>query len=429
MNYQKAINYLYNKAPMFTKVGKSAYKANLNNSILLDQYFKQPHTAYKTIHVAGTNGKGSVSHTIAAILQEAGYKVGLYTSPHLKDFRERIKINGIQISENDVINFIEQHKNIIETIQPSFFEITTFLAFEYFKNQQIEIAVIETGLGGRLDTTNLIQPILSIITNIGWDHADLLGNSLESIAQEKAGIIKQNIPVIIGEHQKGIDNIFINKANKLNATLYFAPDNYYIKSSFITQNQLLQLEVLKNLKPYLPGLKFQLIGKYQIYNIPIILKAIDILTEQGFKISETNIYRAFKNIVDLTGFYGRWQILKQKPLVICDIGHNLPGLKWNLEHLAEIKKERLLFVLGFVNDKDIDKILSLFPTHAQYIFTQAALPRAMSAQELNQIAINKGLNGIVIPNVQKAYNYALQHALNNDIIYIGGSTFVVAEIL
>jgi len=429
MNYQEAINYLYSKAPMFTKVGKSAYKANLNNSIQLDQYFKQPHKAYKNIHVAGTNGKGSVSHTIAAILQEAGYKVGLYTSPHLKDFRERIKINGIQISENEVINFIEQHKKLIEELEPSFFEITTFLAFDYFKRQQVEIAVIETGLGGRLDTTNLIQPILSIITNIGWDHADLLGNSLQAIAKEKAGIIKKNIPIVIGEHQTDIDEIFVNQAENLDAPIFFASDNYYVKSSFITQNQLLQLEVLKNREPYLPGLKFQLLGKYQINNVPTILQATQILIEQGLNITDANIYRAFKNIIDLTGLYGRWQILKHKPMVICDIGHNFPGLKWNLTHLAEIKKEKLFFVLGFVKDKDIEKILSLFPTNAKYIFTQATIPRALPADELSKIASEKGIIGKSIPNVKKAYNYTLQQAQENDVVYIGGSTFVVAEIL
>ncbi|MGQ9846462.1 MAG: bifunctional folylpolyglutamate synthase/dihydrofolate synthase [Bacteroidales bacterium] len=430
MNYKQAIEYLYSKAPMFTHVGKSAYKANLNNSIKLDLYFKKPHTAYKTIHVAGTNGKGSVSHTLAAILQEAGYKVGLYTSPHLKDFRERIKINGIQISENEVIEFIEEHKAIIEAIQPSFFEITTFLAFKYFKKQQVEVAVIETGLGGRLDTTNLIQPILTIITNIGLDHTDLLGNTIEAIAKEKAGIIKKNTPLIVGERQPIIDKIFINYAKNLDAPFYFADDEYKIKNVFTTQNHLLQLEIYKNGKLFLPGLQFQLLGKYQSRNIPGILKAVDLLLEQGFQISEQNIFRAFKSVIDLTGLYGRWQLLNTNPLTICDIGHNYPGLKWNLEHLTEIKnKGKIYFVLGFVKDKDIENILTLFPTDANYIFTQASIPRALDANQLKTLAAQKGISGIVIPKVKDAYQYALQQAQKDDIIYIGGSTFVVAEIL
>ncbi|GAB4452198.1 MAG: folylpolyglutamate synthase/dihydrofolate synthase family protein [Bacteroidales bacterium] len=429
MNYQEAIEYLYSKAPMFTHIGKSAYKANLDNSIELDKYFGQPHKAYKTIHIAGTNGKGSVSHSLAAILQEAGYKVGLYTSPHLKDFSERIKINGIQISEDEVIVFIQKHKNIIKSVQPSFFEITTFLAFEYFKQQNVEIAVIETGLGGRLDTTNLIQPILSIITNIGWDHADLLGNSLESIANEKAGIIKKNAPFIIGEHQVEIDEIFIDKADHVDSPFYFADDEYAIKNAFITQNYLLQVEVYKKGIPFLPGLKFQLLGKYQTRNIPTILKATDILKEQGFTISDQNIYRAFKSVVDLTGLQGRWQILKSKPLTICDIGHNYPGLKWNIEQLKETKKNKLFFVLGFVKDKDISKILGLFPVDAYYIFTKANIPRALDAHELYSIASTFGLNGEVVENVKEAYHKALSLSSEQDAIYIGGSSFVVAEAL
>lgn len=429
MNYQQAIDYLYSKAPMFTHVGNTAYKANLDNSIKLDKYFGQPHKAYKTIHIAGTNGKGSVSHSLAAILQDAGYKVGLYTSPHLKDFRERIKINGIQISESEVIDFIQKHKNIIESVQPSFFEITTFLAFEYFKQQNIEVAVIETGLGGRLDTTNLVQPILTIITNIGWDHADLLGNSLESIAREKAGIIKKNTPLVISEHQTGIDEILIDHADNVDAPFYFAEDEYTVKKAFITQNYLNQIEVQKKSTLYLPGLKFQLLGKYQTRNIPAILKAIDILNELGFRLTEQNIFRAFKTVVDITGLHGRWQILNSKPLTICDIGHNYPGLKWNIEQILETKKNSLYFVLGFVKDKDISKILSLFPSHAYYFFTQAKIPRALDAHELHSIASTFTLKGEVVENVKEAYHKALSLAGEQDVVYIGGSTFVVAEVV
>lgn len=429
MNYEEAIAYLYSKAPMFTQVGKSAYKANLDNSITLDQYFHEPHKAFKCIHIAGTNGKGSISHTLAAILQDSGYKTGLYTSPHLKDFRERIKINGIKISEQHVIEFIKANKTIIEKIQPSFFEITTFMAFDYFRKENVDIAIIETGLGGRLDTTNLINPVLSIITNIGWDHADLLGNSLQKIAQEKAGIIKQRTPVIIGEHQDNIDNIFLDTADSVDAEIIFAQDHYTIKNSFITQNNFLQLEVLKNKKNFLLGLKFQLIGKYQEQNVPAILTALDFLADMGFNINEHNIHRGFKTVVDTTGLLGRWQIIHQKPIAICDIGHNYPGLIWNMKHLQSMAKEKLYFVLGFVKDKDIQKILPLFPTDAYYFFCQAPIPRAIDARELQKIASEFNLKGEVILNPNEAYQKALALANKKDVIYVGGSTFVVAEVI
>lgn len=429
MDYEDAISYLYSKAPMFTNVGKSAYKANLNNSIALDNYFRKPHKAFKCIHVAGTNGKGSVSHTLAAVLQDSGYKTGLYSSPHLKDFRERIKINGIKINKKNVIDFIEVNKTIIEKIQPSFFEITTFMAFEFFKKEKIDIAVIETGLGGRLDTTNLIHPILSIITNIGWDHADLLGDSLQKIAFEKAGIIKPKTPVIIGEHKNEIDNIFINIAKKQNAKIIFAQDKYFVKNSYITQNNLLQLEVLYNKKEFLPGLKFQLIGKYQEQNVPTILTAIDFLIKFGFNITTQNIYRGFNTVVNTTGILGRWQIIHQNPIAICDIGHNYPAIKCNMKHLQSIAKEKIYFVLGFVKDKDIDKILPLLPTEAYYFFCQANIPRAMNAEELKKIASKFNLKGEVIPQPRKAYQQALSIASKNDVIYVGGSTFVIAEVI
>ncbi len=428
MNYSEAIQYLYTKAPMFSRIGKSAYKNNLDNTWALNKYFNEPHTHYKTIHIAGTNGKGSVAHTLASVLHEAGYSVGLYTSPHIKDFRERIKINGLQISEEEVIQFIEQHKFIIEKIQPSFFEIITMMAFDYFARQKVDVAVIETGLGGRLDSTNIINPVLSIITNIGWDHTDLLGDSLKKIATEKAGIIKKQIPVVVGEHQNETDKIFIEKAIQCNTECFFAEDTYIINNVFATQNNFLQFDILKDGKEYLPALKFQLLGKCQEKNIITILKSIDLLNEMGVEISEHHIYRGCKNVIDSTGLLGRWQIIQRKPLVICDIGHNKPALEWNMKQLGEIKKNNLFFILGFMKDKDIPSMLTLLPVDAFYYFVQADIPRAIPAKELYDIATTFSLKGKVVPSVKEAYSMALSQADVNDVIYIGGSTYIVAEI-
>lgn len=428
-NYVEAIEYLYNKAPMFSRIGKAAYKANLDNTHKLDKYFNHPHKKYKTIHIAGTNGKGSVSHTLAAILMEAGYKTGLYTSPHLKDFRERIKINGLNISETYIINFLNTHYQIIEQIEPSFFEITTLMAFEYFKDEQVDIAVIETGLGGRLDSTNIITPILSIITNIGWDHSDLLGDTLEKIASEKAGIIKKNIPVIIGEYQKEVNHIFENKAQLENSDIVFADKYYKVESYFITQNQLLQLDITKHGKTFLPGLKFQLIGYYQNKNVPTVLQAVEYLNELGYNIQENHIFRAFKNVVNLTHFQGRWQILKQKPLVIADIGHNKPALEQNISQLIQMKKKNLILVLGFMKDKDLDSIFPILPTDAYYIFTEANIPRSIKAKDLYEYSKSYKFTAEFVENPKDALNKAILISNDLDIVYVGGSTFIVAEII
>ncbi|MCX7863044.1 MAG: bifunctional folylpolyglutamate synthase/dihydrofolate synthase [Bacteroidales bacterium] len=428
-SYNKAMEYLYAAAPMFTRIGKAAYKANLDNTLRLDSYFNHPHRTYKTIHIAGTNGKGTVAHTLAAILMDAGYKTGLYTSPHIKDFRERIKINGLNIDETYILDFLNKHHKIIDEIKPSFFEITTLMAFSYFADENVDIAVIETGLGGRLDSTNVITPILSIITNIGWDHSDLLGDSLQKIAGEKAGIIKKHVPVIVGEHQEETDNVFIEKACKEDTELYFADDVYTVQQFFITQNQLLQITISKRSQIVYPGLKFQLQGFYQLKNIPTILTAVDILKEIGLYISDANVYRAFRNVVDLTQFRGRWQILNIKPLIIADIGHNKPALEQNMLQLQALKKEKLFLIIGFMNDKDVHSMLSLLPKDAIYFFTEAPLPRSMNSEQLQQLAENYGLFGQVEPNVRKALEKAKQLAKNNDVIYIGGSTFIVAEVL
>ncbi len=429
LSYTEAIDYLYSKAPLYSRIGKAAYKANLNNTLLLDALLHHPHQQYKTIHIAGTNGKGSVSHTLAAILSDAGYKTGLYTSPHIKDFCERIRVNGIKIKEEYIVEFVNKHKDTIEKIEPSFFEITTLLAFQYFADERVDIAIIETGLGGRLDSTNIIRPLLSIITNIGWDHADLLGNSLEQIASEKAGIIKKNIPVIFGEHSAITDKILINKAKEQQSEYFFAQDYYHVKDFFITQNNLLQLSILKKQKPFLPGLKYQLLGYYQTNNIPAILLTLDILADYNFSFNENNIYRGFKHVCDLTGFSGRWQIINQKPLTICDIGHNKPALEQNLSQLLKINKKKLYFVLGFMKDKDLNAILSLFPTDAYYFFVQADIPRSLKATELLEIAKQHNLKGEAINTPREALNKALSISNPDDVIYVGGSTYIVAEIL
>ncbi len=429
LTYNDAIDYLYNKAPLFSRMGKVAYKANLDNTLKLDAYFKHPHKSYKTIHIAGTNGKGSVAHTIAAILMDAGYKTGLYTSPHLKDFRERIKINGLNISEAYILGFLNQYWQLIEDIQPSFFEITTIMAFQYFAENKVDIAVIETGLGGRLDSTNIIEPLLSIITNIGWDHSDLLGNTLEKIAYEKAGIIKKHVPVIIGEHQTPTDAIFQNKAYQEQCDLIFADDEYTIENYFITQNQLLQLSVNKRGRTLYPGLKYQLIGYYQSKNVPTILAAVNYLNKLGFLIQDKNIYHAFRYVVDLTQFRGRWQVIHQQPLTIADIGHNKPALEHNIRQLLRMKKNKLFFVVGFMNDKDIHSILPLFPTDAYYFFTEAPIPRSIKSDVLKQMASNFGLYGQSEPSPGKALTKAIDLAQPNDMVYVGGSTFIVAEVL
>ncbi len=414
---------------MFHKVGKIAYKANLNNTIALDNYFKNPHKKFKTIHVAGTNGKGSVSHLIASILQEAGYKTGLFTSPHLKDFRERIKINGLMITEFDVASFISNNVQFIEEIKPSFFELTTIMAFDYFRNCKVDVAIIETGLGGRLDCTNIINPILSIITNISWDHNDILGNTLEKIAIEKAGIIKKNTPLIIGEFQKNISHVFLNKANELNSELIWANKVYVVKKSIQTPDTMQMFRVKLNNEKVLDGLKTPLLGEYQKKNTATVLASVNKLKNIGFLINDKNIYKGFKNITNNTTLKGRWQILLNKPLVICDIGHNVGGIKLNITQLKKLKYDSLHIVFGMVADKDIKKILKLLPKNATYYFTKANIPRAKNEIKLQQEAKEFGLTGKSFSSVKDAYKSAIKSAQQSDIVFIGGSAFVVAEVL
>ena len=414
---------------MFHRVGKSAYKANLNNTITLDNYFKNPHKKFKTIHVAGTNGKGSVSHLIASILQDAGYKTGLFTSPHLKDFRERIKVNGLMITEEEVAEFIGNNIQIIEEVNPSFFELTTIMAFEYFKNSKVDVAVIETGLGGRLDCTNIIKPVLSIITNVSWDHNEILGNTLEKIAIEKTGIIKKHTPVILGEFQKNISHVFNNKANELKSELIWADKTFSVKKSIQTPDTMQMFRIKYNKEQVLNGLKTPLLGEYQKKNTATVLASVEKLKNIGFIINDKNIYKGFKNVINNTTLKGRWQILSNNPLVICDIGHNVGGIKQNVTQLNKLKYETLHIVFGMVADKDFKKILKLLPKNAIYYFTKANIPRAKNEIELQKIASEYGLTGKTFSTVKKAYNSALKSAKQSDIVFVGGSAFVVAEVL
>ena len=405
MNYQETVHWMFNQLPVYQLQGAIAYKKDLTNTILLADYLKNPEKGMACIHVAGTNGKGSTSHMLASILQEAGYKVGLYTSPHLKDFRERIKINGQEISEQFVCEFINKHKSFFENNELSFFEMTVGLAFDYFKTEQIDIAIIEVGMGGRLDSTNIITPLISVITNIGMDHTQFLGNTLTAIAGEKAGIIKSNIPVVIGEYTPETKLVFIEKAKKNNSEIYFASDT--IKNTFPSD----------------------LKGDYQEQNKRTVLQTIQVLNSQNrFKVADENIKEGLLHVVKNTGLYGRWQQINNSPKVICDTAHNKHGLQITLKQTQAEEFDSLHIVLGVVNDKDLDEILPLFPKNATYYFCKPNIPRGLDAPILQQKALEYGLNGKVFNSVSKAYDKALQSAKPSDFIYVGGSTFVVAEI-
>ena len=406
MNYQETVNWMFNQLPLYQLQGAIAYKEDLTNTILLSRYLGSPEKNLKFIHVAGTNGKGSTSHLLASVLQEAGYKVGLYTSPHLKDFRERIKINGKEIAEDFVIEFIAKHKNFFEINDLSFFEMTVGLAFDYFKKEKIDIAIIEVGMGGRLDSTNIISPLLSVITNIGKDHTQFLGTTFEAIATEKAGIIKQHIPVIIGEYTSETKPVFLAKANETKSEIYFASD-------LISEN--------------FPS---DLIGAYQISNKKTALQTLRILNSQKeFQVSEAAIKTGFLNVVKNTGLQGRWQQLNSAPKVICDTAHNKHGLEIVLNQLRKEAFDILHFVFGVANDKDLDEILPLFPKNAIYYFCKPNIPRGLDASVLAKKALEFGLHGKVYNSVSEAYKNAFQNATSTDFIYIGGSTFVVGEIL
>ena len=472
MNYLQTLEYLYSQLPLFTRDGASAYKANLDNTIELCNRLGNPQHNFKSVHIGGTNGKGSTSHMLAAILQTAGYKTGLYTSPHLKDFRERIRINGQMISEQHVINFVAAHQQDFEDIKPSFFEMTVGLAFQIFAEEKVDIAIVEVGLGGRLDSTNIITPLLSVITNIGWDHMNILGDSLQLIAAEKAGIIKPKVPVIIGEYQPEVAGIFTNKAKQENSSLIFASKvwetkifeqeigdkklevgahyenfiNPAYKQDFLTlvatnisnTGSLNTQHVTENrqhttghplLAPRSFVLALDLPGTYQLKNVKTVLCAADELRSQGFNISEGAVKTALSQVKTLTGLHGRWETISTDPLTICDTGHNPEGMQEVLKNIARVNYKYLHFVIGVVNDKDISKILAMLPQNATYYFCKPDIPRGLEAESLKLKAESYNLYGDPYRSVKEALSAAQRAARLNDLVFVGGSTFVVAEVV
>lgn len=420
--YNDAIEFLYTSMPMFQRVGTSAYKPGLDTVLLLDEKFGNPHLKYKSIHIAGTNGKGSTAHTLAAILQSAGYRVGLYTSPHLVDFRERIRVNGKMISYEAVVDFVNRYRAMSLDCHPSFFELTMTMAFEYFANENIDIAVVETGLGGRLDSTNIITPILSIITNISFDHTAFLGDSLVSIAREKAGIIKPTVPVVIGEAQEEVRGVFAQKAAEQNSPIFFAED----EQRFATVDTLEEGLLYRGTQ--YGDITGELMGDCQPKNAATILTALPILAKCGIEISSETVREGFANVGTLTGLMGRWMTLSHQPHVVCDTGHNVGGWEYLSRRLHSVDGQ-LHMVIGFVNDKDVSHILEMMPKTAKYYFTNASIERAMPATQLADIATRCGLSGEIYTSVDCAYNTAINNASSTDTVFIGGSTFIVADLL
>jgi dihydrofolate synthase/folylpolyglutamate synthase len=430
MNYKQTLDWLYAQLPMYQRVGKVAYKANLDNTISILDLLKNPQHHFKAVHVAGTNGKGSVSNLVASILQEKGLKTGLYTSPHLKDFRERIKINGELIPENDVVEFVNRNRKDFENIQPSFFEMTVAMAFDYFAKSNVDVAVIEVGLGGRLDSTNLVNPFVSVITNIGYDHTQFLGDTVEKIALEKAGIIKKGVPVVIGRRQDEIIPLFEKVAKKNKAPLYVAEDHYDIKflNSLKAYEQF--IDIWRNNEIFLEEVNSSLLGKYQAENISTALEVIEILNEYyDFAVELKNIREGLEYLKKNTGFIGRWHVLDTNPLTVCDTGHNEDGIKAVLEQINESTFDHLHFVLGMVNDKKVENILELLPKSATYYFCQPDIPRGLDAEKLQEKAEKLGLKGLSYSSVERAFSSAFNNARPRDMVFVGGSTFVVAEII
>lgn len=424
MTYEETLHYLYTSTPLFQNVGKDAYKEGLENTYELDKHFGHPHKRFKTIHIAGTNGKGSCSHTLAAILQSAGYKTGLYTSPHLVDFRERIRVNGSPVPKDYVTLFVEENRSFFEPLHPSFFELTTAMAFKYFAEQHVDVAIIEVGLGGRLDCTNIITPDMCIITNISFDHTQFLGNTLEKIAKEKAGIIKSGIPVVIGETSTETWTVFQNKAAETHAPITFAEDESLVED-WKTGTDGYRIYQTKDYA----DLKGELGGLYQIKNTNTILTAIRQLKQIGYTITEQDVRNGFANVCKLTGLMGRWQTIETSPKVICDTGHNVGGISYIVEQLKHETYKHLHIVIGMVNDKDISGVLSLLPKDAYYYFTQASVKRALPAEEMAQKAYAANLQGSYYDNVQTALEAAKAKADKDDLIFVGGSSFIVADLL
>jgi dihydrofolate synthase/folylpolyglutamate synthase len=459
MNYSETLDFLYSRLPAYHRIGRAAYRNNLDNTLALDAYFGHPHRNYLSVHIAGTNGKGSVSHMLASILMEAGYKTGLYTSPHLKDFRERIRINGKMIPKGRVVSFVRNHRGIIETVQPSFFELTAAMAFDYFSREGVDVSVIETGMGGRLDSTNIITPVLSVITNIGHDHADLLGDTPEKIAAEKAGIIKTNIPVVIGETQSETMEIFCESARASHSRIFFADRHYRCTATvdsadpelryytverpaggeaFTGEDPCNRGNALTSVNPPTSGnpsaavkrvnVAVPLVGDYQVRNIQTVFQACECLSD-SLAIDEKAVVGGLRKVVSNTGFSGRWQILQKRPLVIADTGHNREGIEYVVRQIGKMNAERIHFVLGFTGDKDLSLVLPLFPVNAFYYFTRASVSRALDEKLLQKEALRYGLRGESYGTVADAWKAALDNAAADDIIFIGGSTFVVADVL
>lgn len=428
MSYQQTLKYLFAQLPMYQRVGAAAYKADLNNTIRIAELLGKPHQKIKTIHVAGTNGKGSSSHMLAAILQQSGYRTGLYTSPHLLDFRERIKINGKMIPKNYVTDFVNKYKEPFEEIAPSFFEWSVGLALDYFAHEEVDVAVMEVGLGGRLDSTNIITPEVCLITNISFDHMNLLGDSLEKISFEKAGIIKPKIPVVVSQYQSESAPVFSARARELRAPLEFADKNYKILSSSNVGSKR-QVKLLNKQSETEENYLLDLTGNYQTKNLLGVLNLLSFLEKSGFVLEPENVQKALQQVVKLTGLQGRWQTLGEKPLIIADTGHNEDGIRQVLSNLETLNFNALHYVFGAVNDKDVSKILGLLPKKANYYFVRANIPRALDEQELKRLAAPFKLTGNAYPTVAEGLKAAKKAAAKNDLILIGGSTFVVADAL
>ena len=445
MNYKETLDWMFNKLPMYQRIGAAAYKADLDSTVEILNYLDNPQHCFKSVHIAGTNGKGSTSHSLASVFQEAGYKTGLYTSPHLRDFRERIRINGEMIPENEVVTFIENHKHKLEELELSFFEMTVAMAFDYFRKEKIDVAIIEVGMGGRLDSTNVINPELSVITNISLDHVKFLGENEAQIATEKAGIIKRDTAVVIGETQEGSRDVFIKTAQEKESPIYFADQIFdcrkknnnaleynvfdvYKSTDYSLRSTDLGLQSKGEYDLYLKDLRFPLLGNYQKKNLATIICALDLLRDK-FDITESHILEGLSKVVSNTGLMGRWQVINKKPLAIADTGHNVAGINEVNRQLAETEYRKLHFVLSVVNDKDIDGILQLLPKEAEYYFCKADIPRGLSVDILADKAKAAGLSGEKYNSVREAYSSALANAAEGDLVFVGGSNFTVAEVV
>lgn len=428
MNYNETLNWMFNKLPMYQRIGAAAYKADLNTTIEILNHLDNPQHNFRSIHIAGTNGKGSVSHSLASVFQEAGYKTALYTSPHLRDFRERIRINGEMISEDKVVSFIEKNKQKLEELELSFFEMTVAMAFDYFCKEKVDIAIIEVGMGGRLDSTNVIRPELSLITNISLDHVKFLGENETLIAAEKAGIIKEETPVVIGETQERSKDVFIAKAKEKNSSIYFADQIMECRKNETESIEYQDFDIYKNNSLYLKNLQYPLLGNYQKKNLAAIICALDILKDK-FNLKDEDLLNGLAKVVTNTGLMGRWQLINKKPLAIADTGHNVAGINEVVKQLSETKFDKLHFVLSVVNDKDIEGILKLLPDYADYYFCKADIPRGLDAEILAEKARATGLKGSVYPSVRQAYEAACRNAKDKDLVFVGGSNFTVAEVV